>query len=210
MGARCPHGPAATPCPTPRQPPYGSPRYHDGLAYDTFSQEATTYDLGPGIVDAPGTGRVFLVGYPGILTLDARTGALLRSVAAAPDPLALDAATHHVFAVGRAPSAPRILSHGGILHMLDATSGRVLRTVAIGSDADALAVDERRHRVFLVGGAPDSFIPTPATIVEVDTRSGVVLAIIAGHGGRKVGVDERTGHLFALTDDGVTIIDPTR
>lgn len=85
-------------------------------------------------------GHVFVSTGSGIVMLDAHTGAVLRTAASATAflQLVVDETTQHAFALGQ----------GGRLVMLDARSGRVARTLT-GVGGDALAVDERRGRVFV-------------------------------------------------------------
>ncbi len=70
----------------------------------------------------------------------------------------------------------------------------VLRTVGVGRDPVALAVDERAGRVFVVGAA--------GSVTTLDAVSGAVVRTIAvGRGAQAAAVDEATGRAF-VTDPG--------
>jgi len=93
------------------------------------------------------------VGPGRVVVLDARTGALLRMVAVgvAPGALAVDGRSGRVFVANAGP-VDRLgnASERGTVSVLDARSGVVRRTVTVGLDPDAIAVDERVGRAFVV------------------------------------------------------------
>jgi len=131
---------------------------------------------GQGVVDAR-AGRVYIPGSPGnssdtvVTTLDARTGrpvgaAYLGPVAGgtasasdAAGTLAVDPARGRVYGVafGRADANGRALG-AGVLRVLDARTGAVLRSTAVGVNPLAVAVDASTGRVVVVdaGGAGDA------------------------------------------------------
>ena len=107
------------------------------------------------------TSRVFataetaLRGTGSVSVLDARSGQLLRTVAVdlLPVAVAVDERHHRVFvasqslADGGGPPGP------GSVNVLDAASGAILRTVAIGGAPSAVAVDAWTGHVLVLSGA---------------------------------------------------------
>jgi len=93
------------------------------------------------------------VGPGRVVVLDARTGALLRMVAVgvAPGAVAVDGRSGRVFVANAGP-VDRLgnARERGTVSVLDARSGVVCRTVTVGLDPDAIAVDERAGRAFVV------------------------------------------------------------
>lgn len=127
-----------------------------------------------------------------------RTGnaPLLRTIALPRRPfeLAVDARTHRVFVIGT--------TVGGYLSMLDARTGTLLRTVALGAlplhlGGARLAVDTRTGRVF---------IPNGGGITMLDARTGAPLRTIAA-GGYATKVDELRGHVFSLSSHALAMLD---
>jgi DNA-binding beta-propeller fold protein YncE len=88
----------------------------------------------------------------------------------------------------------------------------MLRTVAASKNPRAIAIDERRGRVFVVtAGDADPMrgcIPTEHGAVSVlDARTGRALRIIPiGVAPRAIAVDERTGRAFVLNAGGAMSI----
>lgn len=108
-------------------------------------------------------------GLGAVVTLDARTGAVVRRsiVGIAPGPLIVDARHRHVLVVtvGTADSAGNPAGPGAVA-VLDARSGVVQRTVAVGIAPGDIALDARAGRALVLnfGGtvaAPDpwSWLP---------------------------------------------------
>jgi YVTN family beta-propeller protein len=97
----------------------------------------------------------------------------------------------------------------------DASKGRMLRTVAVGKNPRAIAIDKRHGRVFvLTAGDADpvrACIPTEHGAVSVlDARTGRVLRTIPiGVAPRAIAVDERTGRAFVLNAGGAMSIRAT-
>jgi YVTN family beta-propeller protein len=148
------------------------------------------------------TGRVFVVvqgrGGEGVSMLDARDGAILRTVAvgAYPDAVATDARAGRVFVTDMM---------SGTVSVLDARSGIVLRTVAVGRSPEGLAVDSQTERVFVANVDAN-------TVSMLDARSGALLrTITAGHRPSEVAVDARLGRVFVADqiDNGVSVLDAT-
>jgi YVTN family beta-propeller protein len=114
------------------------------------------------------TGRVFVVnrGDGTVSVLDARTGAVLRTVAVGAIRPQAVSFTNAVDVVvderdGRAvvlngSARDRAGNHTtGSVSVLDAGSGRLLRTVTVGRAPVAAAVDETTGRLFVVNNAPE-------------------------------------------------------
>jgi len=109
------------------------------------------------------TGRVFVAndggGTGSVSVLDARGGALLRTVTVGPHPfvMAVDGRSSRVFVTSLgAMDAAGHLTGPGSVSVLDAQSGMLLRTVPVGVEPAVIAVDERAGRAFVVNVAGDS------------------------------------------------------
>jgi len=109
------------------------------------------------------TGRVFVAndggGTGSVSVLDARSGALLRTVTVGPHPfvMAVDGRSSRVFVTSLgAMDAAGHLTGSGSVSVLDAQSGMLLRTVPVGVEPAVIAVDERAGRAFVVNVAGDS------------------------------------------------------
>jgi len=109
------------------------------------------------------TGRVFVAndggGTGSVSVLDARSGALLRTVTVGPHPfvMAVDGRSGRVFVTSLgAMDAAGLLTGPGSVSVLDAQSGMLLRTVPVGVEPAVVAVDERAGRAFVVNVAGDS------------------------------------------------------
>jgi YVTN family beta-propeller protein len=97
----------------------------------------------------------------GVTMLDARTGAVLRSLPvggstandfvgqALGTNITVDARRGRVFVINQVGVAQADQNHGTI-SVLDATSGRVLRTIGVGRHPISLTVDESTDRLFVV------------------------------------------------------------
>ncbi len=109
------------------------------------------------------TGRVFVAndggGTGSVSVLDARGGALLRTVTVGPHPFvtAVDGRSSRVFVTSLgAMDAAGHLTGPGSVSVLDAQSRMLLRTVPVGVEPAVIAVDERAGRAFVVNVAGDS------------------------------------------------------
>jgi outer membrane protein assembly factor BamB len=132
-----------------------------------------------------------------VYMLDARSGRILRTVVVYHDPsgaaptavvgLVVDDQTHRAFVAGYLPGS----GFRGIVSMLDATSGRLLRTVRIGTHPAALVVDRRAGRVF---------VASAGGVGVLDARRGVLLRTLAlSAPPAAMAVDERRRRLFIGT-----------
>jgi len=92
--------------------------------------------------------------------LDSRTGRVLSTapVGCGARTLTVDEQTGRVFVLNAGPTASGALGSNGAasVSVLDAATGRVLRTTAVGRGAQALIIDDRRGRVLV---AIESFDP---------------------------------------------------
>jgi YVTN family beta-propeller protein len=100
-------------------------------------------------------GRVYVVndGDNSLSILDAHSGTPLQTVAVGqnPDAVAVDARTGRVYvaSAGATDAAGNTVGPGSI-EVLDAHSGQIARTMAVGIAPSAVAVDERTGDVFVV------------------------------------------------------------
>ncbi len=165
--------------------------------------------------------RVFVLnaGYPptngGVSVLDGRTGALVRADlfpgATGATAMAVDPRNGRVFvATGHRDGKGNNVAPGGVV-MLDGYSGRALRTVTIGANPSALAVDERRGRVFVavVGdsdfGRPYDPPKGPGSVTVLDAHNDSVLrTMTVGVNPFELVVAAPAGRVFVL-DGGDTI-----
>jgi len=104
------------------------------------------------------SGQVFVSAGRGLRVLDPRTGQVLRRLALGglPAAVAVDSRRRHVLVVNTgAVDSNGVPLGAGSVRVLDARSGVVLRTVAVGVAPIAVAVDERSGRAVVVnaGGA---------------------------------------------------------
>jgi DNA-binding beta-propeller fold protein YncE len=140
-----------------------------------------------------------------VRVLDARTGALLRTVALhaipplASSQMAVDETTGHVFVAlpdYGSPAAP------SAVRMLDARTGAMLRSVTVGPESTALLVDRRTHRLLVMNGH---------TVSMLDTRTGAVVRTLRMDQGLGcVAVDERLGHVFCIVGQDQLLMLDTR
>src|SRR5205085_9731472 len=133
-----------------------------------------------------------------VRVLDAQNGAVLHaghvhSASTGTTMMATAARAGHVFATGDTS-----------VTMLDARSGRVLRTIALGVLLTGVAVDMHRGHVFATGYSGTSGV---GTLSMLDATSGALLRTVTldqSPSPGPVAVDERRGHAFVL-DRGIDI-----
>jgi len=120
------------------------------------------------------TGRVFVAndggGTGSVSVLDARSGALLRTVTVGPHPfvMAVDGRSSRVFvtSLGAMDAAGHLTGRGSV-SVLDARNGALLRTLPVGVEPAVVAVDERAGRAFVVnvaGNSHDALAPVRALV----------------------------------------------
>lgn len=123
---------------------------------------------------------------PVIVLLNAGTGALVRAVTLGqnPDAIAVDAGTGRAFVSDAGAEA---------VYVLGTKRGRIRRVVRVGA-SPLLAVDMRTHRVI---------VASAEGVRVLDARSGDVLRMRPlALDALALAVDERTGHVFAVTGGG--------
>jgi DNA-binding beta-propeller fold protein YncE len=146
------------------------------------------------------TGRVFVASIDGdsVSMLDAHSGAVLRTIPRIGiRPLVVDARAGHVFVPG---------ARG--LSMLDARTGRLLRTAALttATGAVVLAVDEADGRLFV--GDDVRFPPFHGVVKVFDTRTGALMrtvAMVRRSSSGIVVVDGRDGRAFMINRPAGTV-----
>src|SRR5262249_10653831 len=120
-----------------------------------------------------------------VSVLDARSGALLRTIPVGPGPagwnpgpLAVDERTGRVFVAMKGvfvpsrldPQAPPLFTGAGTLDVLDATSGDVLSTVRLGVAPVSVTLDTRTGRAVVVDAGGTRRLPDPWTWVPSGVR----------------------------------------
>jgi len=153
------------------------------------------------------TGRAFAVGADkAVRLLDTRTGALLRTVSVGENPrsVGVDERAGRVFVTVEGPldavGQPR---HQGHVVVLDATTGALVGAVQVGKGPDALALDGRTGKAFVVNDADN-------TVSAVDvTRTAVDRTVPVGTTPVTVAVDQRDGRVLvtALRQSTVSVLD---
>ncbi len=159
----------------------------------------------PGAIAVDGqTGRVFVLnaGDGTVSTIDARSGALIATVATGLTPdvnhrdaerIAVDEQAGTVFASS---------SNTPLVAVLDAHSGRLIRATKVGQGPGLLAIDEPHGRVVVANVLDNS-------VSVLDARGGaLVRTVFGGLEPRGLAVDGRTGRAFVVTGDGtVRVLD---
>lgn len=112
-------------------------------------------------------GRVFLSsGLDGSVgVVGARPGAPIRTLRTASshvDGLALDDHSGHLFVLDPGSgNASGAFMGQGVVRVLDVTSGATLRTIPVGSAANAIVIDQRRQRALVFNGGGALPVPDP-------------------------------------------------
>ncbi len=166
------------------------------------------------------TGRVFVVnqgpdtGKGSVSVLDATTGAVLATVPLGlvtyggsdavtaplpPQSIAVDERTRRVFvlsvgALDPVSSAPR---GRGFVRVLDAATGRVIRTTAVGNEPEAIAVDATTGRAFVVNNRDASM-----SLLDAATGRAVGLVAVGTPHPVAIATAERAGHVFVSSGGG--------
>ena len=133
--------------------------------------------------------------------VDARSDAVLRTIAVGPSPLAVtvDEQVGHAFVLNAGPRHNGFSSGYSTVDLLDTRSGAVLYTVSVGIGASAIAVDERSSYAFVANGGDG------ATSV-LDARTGTVVHTVAvGLHPSAIAVDARSGHIFVANADDSSV-----
>jgi YVTN family beta-propeller protein len=161
------------------------------------------------------TGRAFVLNQnsASVSVLDTHSGALVRTTHLGGDPfdLAVDEQTGRVFVANgsNVQVNGRLSVLDGSVSILDATSGRLVRSVTVGMLPTAVAVDVRSGRVFVVNKGPvdGNLVPLGnGTVTVLDARSGAVLRTIGvGTYPTAITVDERAGRAIVVNASGTTV-----
>jgi len=138
---------------------------------------------GPIAVDER-SGRVFIPAPRRIAMLDARSGALLRTIplhdGKRPDALTVASATVRVFVV--TSSLPQSSGYETV-HTLGARDGRLIQAINVGWAPDSIALDRRRGRLYIANvnaiTAHGVVTPVSGRISVLDARSGKLRRRIA-------------------------------
>ncbi len=171
-------------------------------------------------------GRVFVADAAGgaalVRVLDARNGAIRQTNTGSSAPsssapsYAYPSGLYGLAAAGRlvvdpapvfgAPGGRVFLVNSAGLSVLDARTGRALRTIAVAGTASAVAVDTRHHRLYVasINGRDANGAPAgPGRVMALDERSGTILRTVdAGMSPRGLAVDAGTGHVIVVDEGG--------
>jgi len=146
--------------------------------------------------------------------LETRTGMLLRilKVPLVPTASAVDEQGGHVFVAseGLQKGSGNTLG-AGVLSVLDARTGTLIRRVPLGVHPVAVAVDDKTRRVFVVNGGqvgPTGLGVGTITVLDADTGD-VKRTVMVGRGAGAIAVDEKTARVFVTCEDShsVSVLD---
>lgn len=153
----------------------------------------------------------------GLSVLDVRDGTLLRTIGLKDEPFSIttvDATHGRVFVIGEQTDANSNPTGPGSVRMLDARSGALLRTITVGRDPSAVAVDARGGRLVVASvGRVDPMqqgVPLERGSVSIlDARTGrLSRSVSVGVAPRAIVADELTGRAFVLCDGGTITTQP--
>lgn len=182
--------------------------YPTGLAVDERSSRVFVLNQEP---RTTGLGRVS--------TLDSRTGRVLGTVTVGRGArtLAVDESANRAFVLNAGLVDPRSVTRYGLgsVSVLDATTGRLLRTTPVGDGPLELLVDERRGHVLVTTNSyPFGFfmpgVPQLHDAVRVlSAHTGALLHTIVVpkgvvFGPRQLALDPTSGDLFTLGGSDIT------
>jgi len=153
---------------------------------------------------------------PGAVSVvDTRTGQLLRTIRVGVWPMetVLNRTAHRLYVLNEGALTPASGLGPSSVSALDTSTGTLVRTVQVGIGAAALAVDERRGRVFVLSLDPgtgedyDLDIRTdsrttplrPAPTSVLDATTGRLLRRLPGVSGIAVAVGARAGRLLVAS-----------
>src|SRR5438552_4377263 len=149
------------------------------------------------------TGHAFVVNRDDatVSMLDVARGRLVRTVPAGTMPVAVavDERTARAFVVASNTSRLGVELGPGTVSVLDTRTGALLRTVTVGYEADAVAVDAPTYHVFVANG-------DGASVSILDAGSGRVLRTVAvGLAPGPIAVDTATRRVFVASRGGITV-----
>lgn len=148
----------------------------------------------PEFAEADGSGNVFvnIEDKNEVVRIDARgmkvTATWPIAPCDSPSGLALDPASHRVFSV----------CDNQTMIVLDARSGKVVGTSAVGNGPDTMAYDAKRHLVFSPNGQDGTL-----TILRQESadRYTVMQTLKTQKGARTIALDSTTGKIYLVTAD---------
>jgi DNA-binding beta-propeller fold protein YncE len=165
-----------------------------------------------GVASDGRTGHTFVINTAGgsVSMLDTRSGALIHTTAlhgvGGPTTVAMAGATGRAFIIDQRTS----IDYGSgtaFLSMLDARTGRLLRSVPLGAYTvaaypGAVSVDERTDRVVAVCGGDATGVA-----YLLDARTGAIVRAVAGVGTPyAAAVDPGEGRAFLVDAAGAAIV----
>ncbi|GAC1464884.1 MAG: hypothetical protein PVSMB7_08530 [Chloroflexota bacterium] len=168
-----------------------------------------------GLVVAEGTGHVYLTragGYDAargaysctgsVTALDARTGAVLWTtpVSAEPRSFVASATSHRLFVVDDNGPNDRLRSR---VRILNAGTGRAVRTVSLGQSPGAMALADRANRLFITVSRYG--VPGSDHIQVLDAATGSPVGDVAVRGVPVVAED--LGRVFVQTPGSIAVLD---
>ncbi len=169
-----------------------------GAVLRTIALTAGGSPTGPGAIVVDERTHVAIIDHGWTHIVDTRTGRVLRvyRFSTVVGPLALDPRTDRAFAA---------TYRDGRIRMLDAASGRLLRTIDVGATPQDVMVDEGRGRVYITTPGPVAravgqvYARGPGRVWVLDARTGTVRARAV------VGVDPMTVAVAPQAGRGVVL-----
>jgi len=145
--------------------------------------------------------------------VDVTKGALLRTIPVGKNPVALavDERAARIIVIARGPiDGAGVALGNGTITELDAVSGRIVRTAAVGRNPSAVAVDARDGRVIVASmGAIDTMgnYDGAGRVTELDERTGATLRSVAvGIAPQYLALDEHAGRVVVTSAGGTVIV----
>lgn len=180
---------------------------HPGsVAVDALTRRVFVLNRGPLRDNNAGTRS----GFGSVSAFDAATGAVLRTVAVGQNPtsLAIDVPLNRVFVAneGSLNHSGAALGNGSI-SVLDATTGRLVQTIAGGHGPTKVAIDARNGHVFVSRqGRQDQFANPrgPGSVLMLDAASGAVLkttALRRPSASQALAIDQRAGRVLCASGE---------
>ena len=193
------------------------------LAVDERTRRVFAVGLGPLNGSYGPSGRAT------VSTLDAATGRIVRTTTIGtmsglpiPYSIAVDERTRRVFVANYSTASPLTATQAGFtspgsVSVLDAATGKLLRTVHVGPGPLALAVAESTNRVFVLNSNADVHYVTlgPSSVSVLDATTGTLLRTVpiplargwpGGAGPYVAAVDERAERVVMANDDQQLVI----
>lgn len=145
--------------------------------------------------------------------VDVTKGALLRTIPVGKNPVALavDERAARIIVIARGPiDGAGVALGNGTITEVDAVSGRIVRTAAVGRNPSAVAVDAPHGRVIVASmGVIDTRgnYDGAGRVTELDERTGATLRSVAvGIAPQYLALDERAGRVVVTSAGGTVIV----